>query len=107
MIYKFKSKAAGDLLMTGPVGDRLLRIIGKDVTAQGIIEAAAMPRAVHALEAAVADDESRLARIKGETSIRNSDPIDDDPVTLRQHAWPLIEMMKRSQAAGEAIVWGV
>jgi hypothetical protein len=70
-----------------------------------------MPRAVQALEAAVAEDESRLARIKGETkgetNTGNPDPIDDDPVTLRQRAWPLIEMMKRTQAAGEAIVWGV
>jgi Domain of unknown function (DUF1840) len=107
MIYKFKSKAAGNLLMTGDVGDRLLRIIGKDVTAQGIIEATAIPRAVHALEAAVAEDESRLAKIKGKTNTGNPEPIDADPATLRQHAWPLIEMMKRAQAAGEAIVWGV
>lgn len=107
MIYKFKSKAAGDLLMAGPVGDRLLRIIGKDVTAQGIIEVAAMPRAVHALEAAVAEDELRPAQTKGETNTGNPEPIDADPVTLRQHVWPLIEMMKRAQAAGEAIVWGV
>jgi hypothetical protein len=107
MIYKFKSKAAGDLLMTGAVGDRVLRIIGKDVTAQGILEAAALPRAVHALEAAVAEDEFRLAQIKGETNTSDPDPLDADPVTLRQHVWPLIEMMKRAQAAGEVIVWGV
>lgn len=107
MIYKFKSKAAGDLLMTGPVGDRLLRIIGEDVTAQGIIQAADMNRAVQALEAAVAEDESRLAQIDGETDTGNPAPIDADPVTLRQHVWPFIEMMKRAQASGEAIVWGV
>jgi hypothetical protein len=107
MIYKFKSKAAGDLLMTGPVGDQLLRIIGKDVTAKGIVEAAAMPQAIDALEAAVAEDDTRLAQIKGETNTGNPGPIDADPVTLRQHVWPLIEMMKRAQAAGEVIVWGV
>ena len=71
MIYNLDPKAADDVLMTGPVGDRLLRIIGKDVTAQGIVEAAAMPQAVHALEAAGAEDESRLSQIKGETNIEN------------------------------------
>ena len=29
MIYKFKSKAAGDLIMMGPSGDQGLRILGK------------------------------------------------------------------------------
>ena len=28
MIYKFKSKAAGDVIMMGPSGDQVLRIIG-------------------------------------------------------------------------------
>ena len=107
MIYKFSSKAAGDLLMTEDVGTRLLRVIGKDVTAQGIIEVAAMPQAAHALAAAVAEDESRLAQIKGELSAGESEPTDVDSVTLRQHVWPFVEMMKQAQAAGEVIVWGV
>ena len=38
MIYKFKSKATGDLIMTQPVGDRVLSLIGKPATPQGIIE---------------------------------------------------------------------
>ena len=28
-------------------------------------------------------------------------------VTLRQRAWPLVEMMKRSAAENAEIVWGV
>jgi hypothetical protein len=107
MIYKFKCKAAGDLLMTGAVGDRLLHIIGKDVGAQGIIEAAAMSRAIDALASAVAEDEIRVASVKDETATGEAGSAEADPVTLRQHAWPLIEMMKRAQAAGDAIVWGV
>jgi hypothetical protein len=30
-----------------------------------------------------------------------------DAVTLRQHARPLIEMLKQAQKASEAIVWDV
>ena len=30
MLYKFKSKAAGDLIMLEPNGRRVLEIIGKD-----------------------------------------------------------------------------
>ena len=45
MIYKFKSKAAGDLIMMGPSGDQVLRIIGKQPAPKGIIEPAAMAAA--------------------------------------------------------------
>jgi hypothetical protein len=54
MIYKFKSKASGDLVMLGPHGDRLLRLLGREPAAQGIIEPSAMPQAIAALEAAIA-----------------------------------------------------
>ena len=30
-----------------------------------------------------------------------------DGVNLRQRAWPLVEMMKRSQSADAEITWGV
>jgi len=56
MMYKFKSKATGDLIMTQPVGDRVLGLIGKAVTPQGIIEADQLPAAMSALEAAVASE---------------------------------------------------
>ena len=52
MIYKFKSKADGDLIMLEPQGRRVLEILGKDAGAQGIITAAQIPGAIRALEAA-------------------------------------------------------
>ena len=59
MIYKFKSKAAGDLIMLEPQGRRLLDIIGKDAGPKGIITAAQLAAAIAALEAAVAQDEAQ------------------------------------------------
>lgn len=103
-IYKFKSKAAGDVIMLAPGGDAVLRILGKEPAAKGIIEAADMPSAMKAIEQAVAADEA--ARKPPETD-DEAKPGKGDGVTLRQRAWPLLEMMKRSHAAGEAIVWGV
>ena len=107
MIYKFSSKAAGDLLMAEDVGTRLLRIIGKDVAAQGIIEVAAMASAAQALDASVAEDESRLAKIEGDLGAGDTEPTNVDSVTLRQHVWPFVQMLKQAQATGEVIVWGV
>ena len=98
MLYKFKSKAAGDVIMLGPNGDQVLRIVGKEPAAQGIIEAHHLRAAIAALEAAVATDET--AALAGEAAPR-------ERVSLRQRVWPLREMMKRAQRAGQPIVWGV
>jgi len=99
MIYKFRSKATGDLIMTQPVGERVLALIGKERTPQGIIEVDQMPAAIAALESAVAAQAPRAA-----------DDDDDagrtDRVSLRQRVWPMVEMMKRALADKQPIVWG-
>ena len=111
MIYKFKSKAAGDVIMLQPTGDRVLALIGKDVTPKGIIEPAQMPAAIQTLaDAVAADDAARSRRASGEEG-RDAGEEDAaagrDQVSLRQRVWPLVEMMKRAHAANEPIMWGV
>jgi hypothetical protein len=105
MLYKFKSSAAGDVIMMGPTGDAVLRAMGREPSPKGIIEVADMAGAIAALERATAEDES--ARAPGADAAASDDDQRRDPVTLRQRAWPLIEMMKRSSAANAPIVWGV
>jgi len=96
MIYKFKSKVAGDVIMLPGNGDQLLRAIGREPAAKGIIEPADMPAAIAALQAAVSADEQ-----PAESEDKPA------PVGLRQRFWPMVEMLRRSQAAGEPVVWGV
>lgn len=105
MIYKFKSKATSDVIMLGPNGDQLLRLIGREPAAQGIIEPAAMPAAIAALEAAVVADEAARAEARAEEV--EPDEREGTQVALRQRVWPMIEMMRRAHAAGEPVVWGV
>jgi Domain of unknown function (DUF1840) len=107
MIYKFKSKAAGDVIMTGPVGDDVLRLIGKAAAAQGIIEAGSMAAAIAALERAVAADEQAREQAERDAKAEGKKFAAREGVTLRQRAWPLVEMMKRSMAENADIVWGV
>ena len=113
MIYKFKSKAAGDVIMLGPNGDKVLGILGKDATPQGIIEPAQMPAAIQALSDAVAADDAARARRANQAKGEEAEGHDSaagsarDPVSLRQRVWPLVEMLKRAQAANEAVTWGV
>ena len=107
MIYKFKSKAAGDVIMLGPTGDQVLRLIGKDPAPKGILEPAAMPAALAALERAIADDEARRDEARREAQAQGRVAAAEEGVSLRQRAWPLAEMIKRAQAADKEIVWGV
>jgi len=102
MIYKFKSKAAGDVIMLAASGDQVLRILGREPAPQGILEVATMPAATAAIEAAVQQDDRDREQAAAEG--QRAKP---GEVTLRQRAWPLLEMIKRSQAAGADIVWGV
>jgi len=107
MIYKFKSKAAGDVIMTGPVGDDVLRIVGKAPGPQGIIEVGAMAGAIGAIEAAVAADEAARSQAEADAAAEGRKLGPRDGISLRQRAWPLVEMMKRSAAHNADIVWGV
>ncbi len=110
MLYKFKSKAAGDLIMMGPTGDQVLRIIGKEPAPQGIIEPAAMAAAVAALERAVAEDEAARAQAEREAQAEGrklAPPGQREGVSLRQRVWPMVEMLKRASAEKHEIVWGV
>jgi hypothetical protein len=100
MMYKFKSQATGDLIMTQPVGDRVLTLIGKSPSAQGIIEVEQMSAAMSALESAVAAESPKPADDADEGSPRA------DTVGLRQRVWPMVEMMKRALAEKQPIVWG-
>ncbi len=107
MIYKFKSKAAGDVIMMGPAGDDVLRVIGKAPAATGIIEVAAMPAAIAALEQAIAADEAMRAQAEKDAAAEGTKLGARDGVTLRQRAWPLVDMMKRSIGEKADVVWGV
>lgn len=103
MIYKFKSKASGDLVMLGPNGDELLRLLGREPAPKGIIEPGDMPAARRALEAALAQADADAARARDE-----ADPdCEREAVGLRQRLWPMLQMLERAAAANEPIVWGV
>lgn len=106
MLYKFKSKNSGDLIMTGPVGDAVLRTMGKEPAPKGILEPADMPAALKALEAAVAAEEAARKEAEAEAQA-DGRTLPAPGITLRVRAWPMVEMIKRAQKADVEIVWGV
>ena len=107
MLYKFKSKAAGDLIMLEPNGRRILQIIGKDAGPKGIIEPQQMAGAISALEAAIASEEAQQQAAIEEAQARGEVPPRFEAVSLRQGALPFIDMLRGCAQAEKEIVWGV
>jgi cyclopropane-fatty-acyl-phospholipid synthase len=107
MLYKFKSKAAGDLIMLEPNGRRVLQIIGKDPAAQGIILPAEMPAAIGSLEQAIVKEEAEHEAAVEEAKARGEVPPRSEAVTLRQRAVPFLDMLRRCSKEDKEIVWGV
>lgn len=106
MLYKFKSKAAGDVIMLEPSGRQIVEILGKSPGPQGIIESGQIGAGMAALEAAIAQEETDQKAAASEAAGRGEKPPKPEGVSLRQRAGPLLEMMRRSQKEGKDIVWG-
>jgi hypothetical protein len=107
MLYKFKSKAAGDLIMLEPNGRRVLEIIGKDPGPKGIVLPEEMPAAIAALEKAITREEIEQKAAVEEAIAKGQVAPRFEGVSLRQRAVPFIDMLKRCAQAGKEIVWGV
>ena len=107
MLYKFKSKATGDVIMLEPNGRQVLSIIGKSPGPTGIVLAAEMPAAIAALEAAVLQEEQARKAAVDEARAGGTVPPEFDGVSLRQRTAPFIDMLRRCHQASVDIVWGV
>ena len=88
-----------------------MQIIGKEPAARGIVTAAQIPAAISALEAAVAAEEQRIAQARADReaeglSAEGEEDAQSDAVRLRQRAAPFIEMLRRSAAEDNDVVWG-
>lgn len=106
MIYRFTCKAAGDVIVPGSFGDQLLRIIGKEPSATGILAVAAMPAALQALaKAIVQDGRHRLQTTPIDPGRRSAFQDEDEEVSLRQRVWPIQEMLQRAIDDDEPVVW--
>lgn len=107
MLYKFRSKAGADVIMMGANGDQVLRLLGREPEAKGIVEVDRLAAAISALERAVAEDEAEFARLQLEAEQRGEPVPQRQGISLRQRAWPLLELMRRSLAERVDLVWGV
>lgn len=110
MLIVFKSKADADVLMFSAHALTIMEIIGRsygqDLPERGVITHAQLPAAIEAIERAVAVDkeQSRGMSEDAEDADEKPHPI-AEPVSFRQRAWPLLEMLRRSQEQDVDVMW--
>jgi hypothetical protein len=107
MLYKFKSKATGDVIMLEPQGKQILKLIGKEPGAKGIIEPHEMMHAIEALRAAVQREEAAQAQAKADAAEKGEPPPRFEGIGLRQRVVPFIDMLQRAHKEDADVVWGV
>jgi hypothetical protein len=108
MLYKFKSRATADVIMLEPNGRQLVQIMGKEPGGGGIVTAEQIPGAIAAIEAAIAEEEQRRAQAQQAAEEEGAEAGADaaqEAVSLRQRATPLLDMLRRSAAAGREVIW--
>ena len=104
MLYKFKSKNTGDVIMLEPHGRQVLEIIGKEAGPQGIILPEQMPAALLALRAAIAEEEL----LEPQQLEQNAEQKSQSPaIALRHRALPFMQMLEACHRQGDSVVWGV
>lgn len=101
MLVRFRSDA-GDLIMFGDVAVKLLKMMGQTGDVPGAVMAADIPKAVERLQNAVGAPQ--------ETPKRSAEPAReerDPPVSLRQRAFPLIDLLQRAIKKNVDVIWQV
>lgn len=111
MPITFKSQATGDLVMLERHAEALLQRLGKTAKAAGTLTPAEMPQALVVLRAIEGPCEAQAAApTTAEADADAPAPtlsFQDEPVSLRQRAVPLIRLIEQAQAESKPIVWGV
>jgi hypothetical protein len=113
MIVTFQSPASGDVIMFGDVAQRMMKLMGKDVTDKGIVTVEQLPEAIARLKAAIEEDKQQRAGLQEEdlprTELDRSGGAQSSRpfVTLTQRAVPLLELLEWSLKKKKPVVWGV
>ncbi len=107
----FRSKAAGEIYMFAETAYRLLQIIGKADSPKGVITSDQVPDALNKLVAAVDAEKAHQAEAARDrdTADRRGDATgtQQQPITLSQRAFPLIEMLRLAAKRNADVTWGV
>ena len=102
MLVTFTSPAFYDITMFGDVAEQLIRMMGHSGTIPSAIGADDIPAALEHLKSAVKAQENRP---KTDQRTDADEDEEDEPVSLSNRAFPLMEMLKAAAAQDSNIMW--
>lgn len=96
MLVKFSSEVHEDIIMLGDVAKKLIKMMGYSGSIPSAIAAEDVPNALENLKKAVSESKS--------APVNNQDE-DEEPVSLANRAWPLIEMLEAAEKSNKHVMW--
>ena len=99
--------------MLEPQGRLFLEILDKPLKGPGILVVADLPAAIQKIEAAIQAEDTQKTEAQGtprleeEEAEKEAEEAAPEKVWLRQRAKPLLDLMRRSLAAQQDVVWGL
>ena len=100
MLIKFDSEA-GSFTMNGDIAVQLLQAMGHSGTVPSAILAEDIPAALARLRAAIKSAPAATSA----SSDGNDRDKREEPVSLRQRAYPLIDLLERAASKGAEVMW--
>jgi len=102
MLVVFTSKAFYDITMFGDVAEHLIKMMGHSGTIPGAVGADDIPAALERLKGAVKTED---AKPKSDHRTDDEDEKEEEPVTLSNRAFPLIEMLEAAAEEHASVMW--
>ncbi len=116
-IITFHSKAAGEVIMFRETAEKIFKLIGKPLHAQGVLTPEEFDDAVAKISAEIEREKELIREYKAQEDLEfkegPKDPYEDDeprkepPVFFTQRAIPFLEMIEFARKDEEPIFWGI
>ena len=105
MLVTFRSPAYANITMFGDVAVKLLTMMGHSGTVPGAILAEDVPAALARLKKALAEDRSAAVAVPADDAKEEDEEAKEIPVSLAQHAFPLLELLKAAAGTQRDVMW--
>ena len=110
MLIKFTSNVSGSILMLGEHALPVLKAAGKKfengvLTERGVFTAPQLPDAVASLKRAIDDAPPLYDEINEDHPETTESHAVEKPVSFKQRAFPLYEMLVEAQRQGDDVMW--
>jgi len=103
----FRSEVGPDIMMFDEVAQRMMELMGKEVSARGVVTVEQLPAAIARLRAAALQDRAQHSGNPQTDQEDGDENAAAPPVGLAQRALPLIELLEISLARAKPVTWGV